>query len=52
MDDTNKFKFSHLCSTKEGSSGSPIMNLSNGKIIGIHQGANINHNFNEGIFLN
>ena len=52
IDEINKFKFSHLCSTKEGSSGSPIMNLSNGKIIGIHQGSNINHNFNEGIFLN
>ena len=30
----------HICSTDNGSSGSPILNLSNNKVIGIHkQGA-------------
>ena len=31
------FDFNHLCSTEEGSSGSPILNLYNNKIIGIHK---------------
>ena len=28
----------HLCSTEPGSSGSPILNLSNFKVIGVHKG--------------
>ena len=44
-----KYKFIHKCSTKEGSSGSPILTLKN-KIIGIHTGGNKSHNF--GTFLN
>ena len=44
-----KYNFLHKCSTKGGSSGSPILNLNN-KIIGIHrQGLNNN---NKGTFLN
>ena len=31
-----KYNFNHLCSTKGGSSGSPILNINN-KIIGIHK---------------
>ena len=44
--------FRHLCSTEEGSSGSPILNLKNNKLIGIHKSAEKNANFNLGLFLN
>ena len=46
----NNYEIKHTCSTEHGSSGSPILNLSNNKVIGIHkQGAknfkcNINYN--------
>ena len=45
-----KYDFSHLCSTDKGSSGSPIINIKNNKVIGIHKEA-IN-NYNKGLFLN
>ena len=32
------YYLTHLCSTNPGSSGSPILNISNNKIIGIHRG--------------
>lgn len=39
----------HLCSTDRGSSGSPILNLSNYKVFGVHKEA---HKFyNVGTFL-
>ena len=50
--DIKKIHFSHLCSTKEGSSGSPILNISNNKVFGIHKQASINNNYNRGAFLN
>ena len=40
----------HKCSTELGSSGSPILNLSNYKVIGVHK-RGTNYNFNEGIFI-
>ena len=44
-----EYKFNHKCSTKGGSSGSPILTLKN-KVIGLHTGGNsIN---NHGTFLN
>lgn len=42
----------HLCHTKEGSSGSPIINLNNNKVIGVHIGTKFYGNYNKGIFLN
>ena len=52
MEDKN-YNFLHLCSTKNGSSGSPIINLKNKKVIGIHkETTNSNHNYNIGLFLN
>ena len=42
----------HLCYTKPGSSGCPIINLSNHRVIGVHRGAaevGIDHNL--GIFI-
>ena len=45
------FDFFHFCSTDNGSSGAPILNSSNNKLIGIHKGASNNHNFNKGTIL-
>ena len=45
--------FEHSCNTKEGSSGSPILNKKNNKVIGVHKGAHNNSNkYNIGSFLN
>jgi len=40
----------HFCETELGSSGSPIINLTNNKVIGIHKGS-ADKNFNLGTFL-
>ena len=45
-----RYNFLHKCSTRKGSSGSPIINLKN-KIIGIHR-KGYDKNYNEGTFLN
>ena len=48
----NKYNIIHICSTDNGSSGSPILNLKNNKVIGIHKGApNDSKNFNYGTLL-
>ena len=41
----------HLCSTEQGSSGSPILNLKTNKVIGLHLGSTANFNYNIGTFL-
>ena len=46
----NKLYFIHYCSTEYGSSGSPILNVSNNKIIGIHKQNTID-DYNLGTFL-
>ena len=47
-----KYNFNHLCSTRGGSSGSPILNINN-KIIGIHkEDTEYTEQFNQGTFLN
>ena len=54
LNSINQYNIIHRCSTDYGSSGSPILNLENNKVIGIHsQGAyNLNEiNYNKGIFL-
>ena len=45
-----KYRFSHRCCTKLGSSGSPVLNINNNKVIGVHSEGN--KNYNVGIFLN
>ena len=45
-----EYNFNHLCSTEEGSSGSPIINIINNKVIGIHKEAE--KNYNKGLFIN
>ena len=44
-----KYNFKHKCNTKGGSSGSPLLNINNNKIIGIHKEGNKQYN---GTFLN
>ena len=46
-----KHNFKHYCCTKYGSSGSPVLNLSNNKIIGIHKKTIVDKQFNIGVFL-
>ena len=46
-----KYNFTHKCSTKFGSSGSPILNINNNKVIGVHKEGIIN-SYNKGTFLN
>ena len=50
IDDLKNYYFYHKCSTKEGSSGSPILTINN-KIIGIHS-SGIDNKINKGILLN
>ena len=47
----NNFDINHTCSTDDGSSGSPILNLETNKVIGIHKEGSIPFNFNKGTFL-
>ena len=51
IDLSNNFDISHLCSTKEGASGSPLMNITSKKLIGIHRGASNNYDFNKATLL-
>ena len=46
-----KYNFNHKCNTKEGSSGSPILNLNN-KLIGVHKVKVGTQKYNKGSFLN
>jgi len=45
------YNFNHKCSTKGGSSGSPILNITNNKVLGIHKEGHSNK-YNKGTFLN
>ena len=49
--DENNQLIRHLCPTETGSSGSPILNLSNCKVIGIHIGTKEGKNWNLGAFI-
>ena len=44
-------KIIHYCSTEEGSGGSPILNLTSHKVVGIHCGSNGNRKYNYGTLL-
>ena len=49
---SDKNNIEHLCNTEPGSSGSPIINLKNYKVIGVHKGSkNNNQNWNLGTFI-
>ena len=48
----NNYTIRHLCRTNPGSSGCPIINLNNNRVIGIHKGAaKNNRNWNLGTLL-
>ena len=47
----DNYRIFHFCSTKEGSSGSPILNLKNYNVIGIHTGKHKLHNYNIGTLI-
>ena len=47
-----EYNIFHYCNTDSGSGGSPILNLSNSKVIGIHRGYNENPKLNFGTLLN
>ena len=49
INENKKHEFTHKCSTEDGSSGSPILNVNN-KLIGIHTKGY--SNYNKGTFLN
>lgn len=48
--DIQSHELFHFCSTEVGSSGSPILNISNNKVIGMHK-ASCKFNYNKGTFL-
>ena len=50
MNEINNYEINHTCSTDYGSSGSPILNLEDNTVIGIHKEASP-YNFNKGTFL-
>ena len=49
--DVDGINIEHLCSTEEGMSGSPIININNERIIGIHKGFHKSKECNLGTFL-
>ena len=48
----DEYNIIHYCCTLNGSSGSPILNLINNKVIGIHKESSTKFNFNKGTILN
>ena len=50
INDIDDYNIYHFCCTDKGSSGSPILNLLNNKIIGIHK-SGTNFKLNKGTFL-
>ena len=51
LNEIDNYNIKHLCTTDNGSSGSPILNLKNNKVIGIHKIGSKNYNFNYGTLL-
>ena len=50
IDEKDNYIFKHLSNTDKGASGSPILNIKNNKLIGMHKETSSNDN--KGIFLN
>ena len=51
LKDFYNYNIKHTCSTDYGSSGSPILNLENNKVIGIHKEGSSIFNYNQGTLL-
>ena len=47
----NDMEINHKCSTKDGSSGSPILLINNQKLIGVHYGSSKIYEYNKGTLL-
>ena len=47
----DEYDIVHQCSTLYGSSGSPIININNNKVIGIHKEGSSKFNYNKGTYL-
>ena len=47
----NGYNINHVCNTGKGSSGSPILDISNNKVVGVHSGFSESGNFNIGTYL-
>ena len=47
----NNYRIEHLCQSEKGSSGGPLINLFNHKVMGIHIGAREGKNWNLGTFI-
>ena len=48
----NNYGIINLCPTESGASGSPILNIDNNRVIGIHKGSDLfGNNWNVGTFL-
>ena len=47
----DKYNIFHFCNTDKGSSGSPLLNLANNQVIGIHKGTSSHFEFNNGVLL-
>ena len=49
--DMNDCHIEHLCQTNNGSSGSPLINSENNKVMGFHKGKEENDEWNVGTYL-
>ena len=47
----DEYNIGHLCSSEKGSSGGPIINFVNYKVIGLHKGSKITGNYNLGTLI-
>lgn len=47
----DNYNIYHTCQSQSGSSGSPIIKLTNHKVLGVHKGAQDNKNYNLGTFI-
>ena len=47
----DNYNLKHLCETELGSSGSPLLNLHNNKVIGVHKGSQKKKNYNLATFI-
>ena len=52
LHEDNKYIFTHMCSTKGGSAGSPVLNLNTNKVMGIHHSGISKKNIAQGTLLN
>ena len=52
LHEDKKYIFTHMCSTKGGSAGSPVLNLNTNKVMGIHHSGISKKNIAQGTLLN